>query len=579
MSKYFNNAIIGNSKILCTLSDKGEILRLYYPNIDYFQLIDSYSLGIINDNKICWLKESELMKQYYDGNILYTELNVNNVSVTLRDYVVPNKNILVRAIKLMKPCKLFIHSKLNSDVNKQVSSTVADNTLIQYCQERYMATFSNHSISKYQINNVKDTLESYQFDMNDYIGMSAEGVIAYNDVTELTLYITLNSTLKECLETVKWCKENPENLFYHSTKEYWDKYIKKFENNELLKATNKVKEKEIITRTLYMYALLSNPETGAVLASPDVDENYTRCGRYGYCWPRDALFINEALKILGMEELLNHFYHDWANKAQLASGLFEQRYYANGELAPSWGLQIDETAAILIGLSRHINYLFQEELIFKATVGLMNFVDENGLSKACYDIWEERKGVHLYSTASIYQALKASYNMLKLIDETKYTYFLERIYHTTQKMKEAIYQYFIEEGHLKRSLDNNQVDISLLSVVTPFHLFEPNDEIIQNTVSEIERTLHMPNGGYMRYQWDNYMGGNTWIISSLWLAMYHIEAGNKEKAQKLFDWVTNHADKLNFLPEQIEREGDKTAWITQLSWSHAMYIIVKSKLM
>ena len=43
MSKYFNNALVGNSKILGCLSDKAEILRLYYPNIDYFQLINFFS--------------------------------------------------------------------------------------------------------------------------------------------------------------------------------------------------------------------------------------------------------------------------------------------------------------------------------------------------------------------------------------------------------------------------------------------------------------------------------------------------------------------------------------------------------
>ena len=54
--------------------------------------------------------------------------------------------------------------------------------------------------------------------------------------------------------------------------------------------------------------------------------------------------------------------------------------------------------------------------------------------------------------------------------------------------------------------------------------------------------------------------------------------GEKEKATELFDWVTNHADYLGFLPEQIDRNGDDTIWVRQLSWSHAMYIIVKYKL-
>ena len=115
--------------------------------------------------------------------------------------------------------------------------------------------------------------------------------------------------------------------------------------------------------------------------------------------------------------------------------------------------------------------------------------------------------------------------------------------------------------------------------MTPFNIFSVDDEIIKKTVYEIERTLHMANGGYMRYQWDNYIGGNTWIISSLWLAMYYIKAGNVTRAKELFDWVTNHADNLYFLPEQIEREGDKTAWVSQLSWSHAMYVIVKKMLL
>lgn len=579
MSKYFNNALVGNSKILGCLSDKAEILRLYYPNIDYFQLINFFSLGIYDSNKVYWFKDAEAVNQYYDGNIVYTELKVNDVSVTIRDYILPDKNIFVRALKFMKPSNLLVYSGLNSDVNKKVSSMYADNTLIQYFQDMYMATFSKKDVYRYQINNVKDYIEKpSSFNGEDYIGMSEEAVISYEDVSEISLYITLDSKLAECLESVKWCREQDENMLYKSTKTYWEDYMKPFEKLDFLKSISKVNEREIIKRTIYMYKLLSNDETGAVLASPDVDENYTRCGRYGYCWPRDALFINEALYILEMKDHLNKFYNVWAKRAQLSSGLFEQRYYANGELAPSWGLQIDETAAILIGISRHVNYLFLEELILKSTVALMNFIDDRGLSKSSYDLWEERKGVHLYSTVSIYAALKTSRDMLKVIDDIKYASLLERIDMKINEVRRGINEYFVENGRLKRSLDDYKIDISLLCVCVPFDVFDVNDDVVKNTVSEIERTLHMSNGGYMRYQWDNYIGGNTWIVSSLWLAMYYIKLGDLAKARELFDWVTNHADSLYFLPEQIEREGNKTAWVTELSWSHAMYVIVRNML-
>ena len=153
MSKYFNNAIIGNTKILGCLNETGEIIRLYYPNIYYFQNIDEFKMGFAENGKISWFNDSYAKKQYYDGNIVYTELNFDGYQVLQRDYVLLKKNVVVRKLKFNRKANVFIYSKLNSDVNKKVSSMVVDNTLIQYCQEMYMATFSTEKISKYQINN------------------------------------------------------------------------------------------------------------------------------------------------------------------------------------------------------------------------------------------------------------------------------------------------------------------------------------------------------------------------------------------------------------------------------------------
>ena len=579
MSKFFNNALIGNGKILGTLTDKGELIRLYYPNIDYFQNIDKNKLGIVHEGRILWLdEEATLIRQHYEGNIVYTELKVENYEILQRDYVLPNKNVVVRTFKFNKKLNLFMYSKLNSDVNKKVSSMVVDNTLIQYCQEMYMATFSKNEIKKYQVNNSKYAMQNGILNPEDYIGMSEDSAILYSDVNEITIYIALENNLKGVLELVNWCKMQEETLLYNSTKKYWDNYLKSFSNNVLLKSVNKIKEKEIIERTIYMYALVTNPETGAVLASPDVDENFERCGRYGYCWPRDALFINKALNILGLSKLTDKFYNVWARKAQLDSGLFEQRYYSNGELAPSWGIQIDETAAILIGVYENGKYRKLEILILKAITALLNYIDNDYLSKECFDLWEERRGKHLYSTASIYEGLKVGKEMLASINAIKYRATISEIEITLMNMRKAIINNFTENGVLKRSIDNTQTDISLLSLSTPYDILETDDEIMKNTISAIERDLKLSNGGYMRYQGDNYVGGNAWIISSLWLALYYSKNGEKEVAKELFDWVTNHSDYLNFLPEQIDRNGNDTVWVRQLSWSHAMYIIVKKEL-
>ena len=102
MSKYFNNAIIGNSNILGCLTNKGELIRLYYPNIDYFQNIDKFKFGVVRDNNINWFENSEAKKQYYEGNIVYTELNLNDIEILQRDYILPNKNIVIRKLKFNK---------------------------------------------------------------------------------------------------------------------------------------------------------------------------------------------------------------------------------------------------------------------------------------------------------------------------------------------------------------------------------------------------------------------------------------------------------------------------------------------
>ena len=250
MSKYFNNAIIGNSKILGCLNENGELIRLYYPNIDYFQNIDCFRMGFAKDGQIKWFDESYEKKQYYNGNIVYTEMKLDEYEILQRDYILMKKNIVVRKLKFNKKANLFLYSKLNSDVNKKVSSMVVDNTLIQYCQEMYMATFSNEKIAKYQINNSKNALNNGELNPEDYIGMSEDAAILYKDVNEITLYIAFENNLKEVLKTVEWSKKQEENLLYDSTQKYWSDYLENFQKNIVYQGISKIKEKEIIDRTI-----------------------------------------------------------------------------------------------------------------------------------------------------------------------------------------------------------------------------------------------------------------------------------------------------------------------------------------
>ena len=78
-TKYFNDAIIGNKNLKATFSKKGELLRLYYPNIGFRQFIDEFSVGIkVNDSRLINLADdvNNIYSQNYvaQTNILNTEI-------------------------------------------------------------------------------------------------------------------------------------------------------------------------------------------------------------------------------------------------------------------------------------------------------------------------------------------------------------------------------------------------------------------------------------------------------------------------------------------------------------------------
>ena len=68
-TKFFNDAVIGNKNIKATFSDRGEMLRIYYPNVDYKQFVDTFQVGLkINDSAIVYLHEDINNKYKRENN-------------------------------------------------------------------------------------------------------------------------------------------------------------------------------------------------------------------------------------------------------------------------------------------------------------------------------------------------------------------------------------------------------------------------------------------------------------------------------------------------------------------------------
>lgn len=623
MNKYYNDAIIGNKEITASFTKNGELIRLFYPNTDYRQFIDFLHMGVkINDSAIIYLHNdiNNTYKQYYteNTNILNTEI-VNTyfkLKLLQTDFVCTDKNILVRKYKMRNEnnidlnLKFIAHSSLLTSNNNQVSGCYKNNCLFQYMHDYTFTICSEYKVDKSQINNNKSNIQTGVIGDKDYIGMSNDSSISYhigvlkpNEEIEFCIYITIlhGADIKNIDKKLDDIKVLDYKKELEKTKKYWEKYVKEHDSIKLINSNTEYIKKieKIYKRTILLYPLLTNHLTGGISAAVEIDENRTNSGRYSYCWPRDAIFITNALDNLKMEKETERFYKTFCKMTQSKSGMWEQRFYTDGSLAPCWGYQIDETASVIYGVYNHYentnNLKFLKDTLKmceNATKYLKKYIQNllDGKEEAykSYDLWEENEGVHTYSLAAIFSSFD---RMIKIYEKIKPEFEGNRLRIEKIEKEEAILRKYlieIKDYILKNLYDNNKksfirncdgkMDISLLALVTPFNLFAPKEKKILNTIERIELTLRTYTGGYLRYEGDNYVGGNPWVIANLWMAKYYLSAGNKNKARECFEFVVKSATEHGFLPEQVDNDTMQAKWVIGLGWSHAMFIDILNKL-
>lgn len=603
MDKYFNDAIIGNQNIIASLTKEGELIRLFYPNRDYKQIIDFFHVGLkINDSRLVYLHQdiNNVYEQYYEPgtNILNTEIlnTYFNLRVIQTDYVAIKENIIVRKYKFINEStidlnlNLIAHSGVISTPNNRACGLCKNDTLMQYNHEYTMCTFSKEKILSSQINNTKANIGDGKIWDKDYVGMSADSSISYDLETlkpnesrsfELYIYIDDNKNTIDSLEkTIERIRKIDFKTEHESVKKYWKKYVKEHDGLKLEENSKNKKIEDIYIRTILLYALLANHETGGIAAAVEIDENLKQCGGYDYCWPRDAVFITYAMDILKMKKEVEKFYKNFCKNTQSRNGMWEQRFYTDGRLAPCWGYQIDETASVVFGVYNHYLEIKDKKFLkdnLKMCEKAINFLQkyisdlfsETPQMHVSYDIWEMHEGTSIYSLASIFAA---NTSMIKIYEELKEEFTKNRVKQenvnkekeilseSNVKIKEFILKNFYDENKKSfvRNLEDKNMDISILGLVTPFEVFTPKEKKITNTIERLNMTLRTYTGGYLRFEKDHYMGGKPWVIATLWMANYYIDIGEKQKAKECFQFVVKTSTKHGFLAEQISNETMRT---------------------
>lgn len=624
--KFLNDCIIGNNNIKASYSEKGELLRLFYPTVDYKQFLESFTTGVkINDSNLIKLHDdiNNIYNQYYteNTNILKTQIKNTyfNLKIIQTDFVPIKEDVLIKRYSFINEntvdldVEFLIDSALLSNHNNMISCKIENDTMIQYSHDYTISIFSKEKIDGYQIHECKESMASGILLDKDYIGMSNKSAICYSlgtikpgEIKKIEIFININdnNTVPENIDAknqVEQTRKMDINKLENDTKKYWNTYVEKHKKLDISKIENNEKINEIYTRTILLYPLLSNIKTGGISAGIEIDENLEKSGRYSYCWTRDAVFVTKALDILKMEKETEKFYKNFCKITQSKSGMWEQRFYTDGHLAPCWGYQIDETASVVYGIYEH--YLKTKDKKFlketlkmceKAVEFLEKYIKDILSNKnemqVSYDLWEMNEGIHLYSLSSIFAGFNSMIKIYKEVEEyyKENRLKIQNILEQTQKLeqyqikiKEYVMKNLFEENTkiLKRNTKDSKTDISQIASVMPFNMFSAKEKHITNLIEKINLTLRTYTGGYIRFEEDNYLGGNNpWPIATLWMSLYYLEINETKKAMECFNFVTKTATKQGYLSEQIDNKTLKPNWVIGLGWSHAMYIIVLEKL-
>jgi len=287
MKTYTNDALIGNKELKVGLTEKGEIVRIRYPNIDFRELIEYMHIGVkINDSNLIYLHSdiNNVYTQRYieETNVLKTEIKNTyfNLKMIQTDFVLTNNNVIIRKYTFVNEhdipldIKFLTHIKMESDNNNFFSSKVIQNGMLYYSHEYNLACISNGlELDSYKIHGTEETIDSGILQDKDYIGMSPVAAASYNLGTlkpnetrefSICIFVSDNKETKrvEDIENqIDKIRKLDIEKELQNTKKYWKKYVKSHMVLNLEGNPYRELIKNIYVRTILLYPLLTNSVT------------------------------------------------------------------------------------------------------------------------------------------------------------------------------------------------------------------------------------------------------------------------------------------------------------------------------
>lgn len=611
------NALLGDGSFLVTLSERGELLQLMWPHLDHDPHLGELRLAALprdGEEGLAWLDTPEVATQQRleDGaDILETRLSTADLEVVVTDAVATDRPVLVRQVRgLAGRLGIYVRPELAGTV--QAGGAYVDPTtevLVLHRRDRVLAIGLDVPVVAGVAERARGASAASQ--LAD--GTLAGGGIAHGEVdgalateephAEVTIAIAVSDDRTRAIEHVRVALESGAEAVQRSRREA--------DAAELAHVTPILVEgagAALDRRSQLVFARVTDATTGGVLAGPEVDPWFERSGGYGFVWPRDLAFILLAEYASGRRDLAADALR-WLVRAQDHDGLWLQRSWTDGRLAPSWGTQLDETGAVLLAFDLAWEHLADGELDAELWPAMVRGADalvatldpSTGLPAPSMDLWEERVGVHAFTAATTFAGLRAAASMAQRHEPGRAGAWEAAAARVRAGIDAHLWSE--EHGRYLRSIDvargdadgaptpscydildhpaapvpsvtpvDTVVDVSLLGLAYPFGVVSAADPRMAATIAAVEERLTTPDGGLLRYEGDPYRGGNPWVLARLWSGLAQRGADDTRPADGV-DYALAAATSTLLLPEQVDAETGAPAWVVPLTWSHAMYTL------
>ena len=638
--------VVGNGILLVNLDRNLNIRDLYYPHVGLYNHLGGYRnrIGVWVDGQFAWLDDTWSARLGYRPRTLTTNACVANgrlgIGLRFNDTVHPELNLLLRRISVEnlhseeREVRLFFSHDFRiyeTDIGDTAFFHPFTGAMVHFKRDCYILTngrTGDEGVFEYatgvkEFGGAEGTwrdAEDGSLSMHSIEQGSVDSTISFKmripgkASAILEYWVAVGRSLEEVENLNTVASGISFDILIAESEDYWSSWLSMGRSPEA-KLPDCVAD--LYDRSLLVLRTQID-RCGGILAANDTDIMKTARAHYSYVWPRDGALAAYALDLAGHGEPARRFFSFCASILPTERPFFLQKYCPDGTLGATWHpwvvdgepeipCQQDSTASVIWAVGKHFDQWrdkdfiqsIYENLVAPAVEYMLTELNPaTKLPRPSYDLWEQRRGVHLYTCCAVYGALSAATKLARTFNRER----LDMYRQAEDDLKQAILDRFFDErlGRFVRSLipsdkDEFTPDRAMdISMCAPFlyELLPADDPRMVSTMDAVYERLWVrtPIGGLARYEDDHYfqascdvknVPGNPWFVSTLWMADWYIAVARSERdlepAMDLIQWAVKHASEAGLMAEQIHPFTGEPLSVMPLTWSHAAFISTVSK--